>query len=261
MKPPLTYYGGKQVLAKQIISMIPKHILYVEPFFGGGAVFFTKPPSKSEMINDTNGELINFYKVMKNDFKKLEMKIQMTLHSRSLHSQANVVYRNPNLFTDVQRAWAVWVLANQGFASKLDGSWGYDKQENKTAHKLNEKRIVFKDYVKRLETTQIECSDALRVIKSLDAKDTFFYLDPPYFNSHQGHYKGYTKEDFEKLLVLLSSIKGKFLLSSYPSPLLIKYSKKNKWVTKKVNVPLCLASAPNVAKKRKIEILTVNYLI
>ena len=60
MKPPLTYYGGKQKLARQIVSMIPEHRLYCEPFFGGGAVFFAKPPASVEVINDTNGELINF---------------------------------------------------------------------------------------------------------------------------------------------------------------------------------------------------------
>ena len=84
MKPPLTYYGGKQKLAERIISMIPKHRIYCEPFFGGGAVFFTKPPASLEVINDTNGELINFYRVLKTDYKKL-----LLLVSRALNFGAN----------------------------------------------------------------------------------------------------------------------------------------------------------------------------
>jgi len=262
MKPPLTYYGGKQVLSKEIISLIPKHNLYCEPFFGGGAIFFFKEPSRVEVINDSSGELINFYKVIKTDFKKLQKEIQVSLHSRKLHAQANVIYKHPELFNEIQRAWAVWMLANQSYASKLNGSWGYDKKESMSPKKLSEKRKMFLvSYAERLEKVQIECTDALQVIKTFDTKESFFYCDPPYFNAHQGHYKGYTQKDFEKLLDALVMIKGKFLLSSYPSKMLTKYIKKKKWYTKKINTHLCIASGPNVKKKRKIEVLTANYPI
>src|ERR1035437_7941537 len=217
MKTPLSYYGGKQILSKEIISLIPKHNLYCEPFFGGGAVFFFKDPSHVEVINDSNGELINFYKVIKNDFKKLQKEIQTSLHSRKLHAQADVIYKHPELFNEIQRAWAVWMLANQSYASKLNGSWGFDKNESMSPKKLYEKRKAFLViYAERLDKVQIECTDALRVIKTFDTKESFFYCDPPYFNAHQGHYKGYTQQDFEKLLDALSLIKGNFLLSSYP---------------------------------------------
>ena len=61
LKTPITYYGGKQSMINEILGRIPEHRLYVEPFFGGGAVFFAKPPSKVEIINDVNSEVINFY--------------------------------------------------------------------------------------------------------------------------------------------------------------------------------------------------------
>jgi DNA adenine methylase len=93
------------------------------------------------------------------------------------------------------------------------------------------------------------------------SKDTFFYCDPPYINTNQGHYKGYTKEDFEKLLKLLSKIKGKFLLSSYPSEMLTKYAKQNKWSIKKINMALVLSSNPDSKVKRKIEVLIANFKI
>jgi DNA adenine methylase len=64
MKIPISYYGGKQRLAKTIAGLIPKHRIYCEPFMGGSAIFFAKPPAKVEIINDTNGELINFYKTV-----------------------------------------------------------------------------------------------------------------------------------------------------------------------------------------------------
>ncbi|MEM9931268.1 MAG: DNA adenine methylase, partial [Bacteroidota bacterium] len=68
MKPPFSYYGGKQRLASRILKMIPEHNLYAEPFVGGGAVFWNKEKSEVEVINDTNRELINFYRVVKQDY-------------------------------------------------------------------------------------------------------------------------------------------------------------------------------------------------
>jgi DNA adenine methylase len=260
MKPPLTYYGGKQMLSKLIVSLIPKHNLYCEPFFGGGAVFFAKEPSNIEAINDNNGELINFYKVLKSQFKKLNKEIQYTLHSRESHQNARIVLEHPHLFDEVKRAWAIWTVANQSYASKLNGSWGYGRKENRTANQLHQKRISFTDeFAKRLEKTEIECEDAIEVICSRDCKESFFYCDPPYFGTNLGHYKRYTKEDFEKLLKVLSNIKGKFLLSSYPSELLSKYTKQNKWFTRKIGTSLSLANNTNTKVKRKIEVLTSNY--
>ena len=124
MKPALTYYGGKQKMTSVILPLIPEHLLYNEPFAGGAAILFAKEPSEMEVLNDTNRELINFYQVVQNDFVSLEKKIRITLHSRSLHKDARVIYENPHLFTSLDRAWAVWVLASQSFSSMLDGSWG-----------------------------------------------------------------------------------------------------------------------------------------
>ena len=260
MKPPLTYYGGKQKLSKLIVSLIPKHNLYCEPFFGGGAVFFAKTPSNIEVINDTNGELINFYNVIKTKFKKLEKEIHCTLHSREYHMTARIILDHPQLFDEVKRAWAIWTVANQSYASKLNGSWGYDRKENRSPKQLHNKRISFTEgFARRLENIEIECADALEIIRSRDSKESFFFIDPPYVNTNQGHYKGYTKEDFEKLLKVLSKIKGKFLLSSYPSELLSKYSKKKKWFVRKINTSLSLATDTNIKVKRKIELITTNY--
>lgn len=260
MKPPLTYYGGKQMLSKLIVSLIPPHNIYCEPFFGGGAVFFAKAPSKLEVINDTNGELINFYRIVKTKFRDLDKEIKCTLHSRDLHQAAKIVLGYPQLFDEVKRAWAIWTLANESYASKLNGNWGYDKKENRSVKQLQSKRNSFaKDYAERLEQVQIENREALKIIDTWDKKDAFFYCDPPYINTNQGHYKGYTKEDFEELVITLSKIRGNFLLSSYPSEMLAKYAKQNKWFIKKVDMALSLASNPDSKVKRKIEVLMGNY--
>lgn len=260
LRTPISYYGGKQRLASKLLKFFPDHTTYVEPFLGGAALFFAKEKSEVEVINDTNEELINFYKVCKNRFHELQALVRVTLHSRKLHDDAYVIYNKPHLFDEVKRAWAVWVLSTQSFSSGLDKNWGYDLKKGTTTKKIHNKREQFaEDLAIRLQLTQIECADALYIINSRDTNQTFFYIDPPYFNSNMGHYDGYTIEDFEALLKMLSKIKGKFLLSSYPSEILDKYRNKHKWSYKTFEQQLSACGADK--KKRKVEAVTANYLL
>lgn len=260
-KTPITYYGGKQKLIPYILPRIAAHTLYAEPFCGGAAIFFAKEQSAVEILNDTNRELINFYRVVQNDFTSLEKEIRITLHSRDLHRKAWVINQNPDMFSEVKRAWALWVLSSQSFAANLAGPWGFDKSENTTTSKISAKRQGFSEELAiRLQNVQLECTDALYVISSRDTEKSFFYCDPPYYNSDCGHYDGYSLQDFENLLELLSKIKGKFLLSSYPSETLLKATKKYKWnmwsIEQKVSV-----NAKSGYLKRKVEVLTANYVL
>ena len=151
MKTPLSYYGGKQQLASAILGMIPEHRIYCEPFSGGAAVFFAKEPSKVEIINDWNGELINFYEVLKKDFPALEKEIESSLHSRRQHRQARVVYDNPDMFDRIKRAWALWVLANCSFGSKLNGGYAYDHRGTNSKKIANKRADFTADYASRLQ--------------------------------------------------------------------------------------------------------------
>jgi DNA adenine methylase len=260
LKTPISYYGGKQNLITTILPLIPRHVTYIEPFVGGGAIFWAKHKSEVEIINDYNRELINFYEVVQNEFVELEKMIRISLHSRSLHSDATVIYNNPHMFSRIKRAWAVWVLAAQSFSAMLDGSWGYDKQRGTTSQKITSKRDTFTiDYAIRIQNVQIECTDALRIIRSRDYEDAFIYCDPPYYNSDCGHYDGYSREDFEQLLKLLSEVKGKFLMSSYPSDLLSQYTAANGWHTRMLEQTVSVANGTGNGGKKKIEVLTANY--
>jgi DNA adenine methylase len=260
MKTPLSYYGGKQTLAKTILGLIPPHRLYCEPFIGGAAVFFAKEPSKVEIINDTNGEIVNFYEVLKRDFPALQKEIEISLHSRLRHRQARVINENPEMFDRVKRAWAVWLLANGSYGCALDGGYGYDRTGG-TSKKLDNKRKDFTvDYAIRLQRTQIECCDALRIIKSRDTPDSFFYCDPPYVGADQGHYDGYMQEDFDNLLRLLETIDGKFLLSSFRNAALKEFTAKNGWHTLEFRMAETMTHGYKT-KRKKIEVLTANYPI
>jgi DNA adenine methylase len=261
MKPPISYYGGKQKLVSTILPLFPEHLLYDEPFAGGAALLFAKEPSEIEVINDLNTEMINFYREIKQNFISLQTKVNITLHSRKQHEHASVIYNYPELFNSLDRAWAVWVLATQSFASIIDGSFGYDKSKNTTTKKIiNKAQLFTEEYAIRLQNVQIECADALYIIKSRDHAQAFHYCDPPYFNSDCGHYPGYNIHDFKRLLDTLAAIEGKFLLSSYPSDLLDEYVKKYGWHQMKI-VQNVSVNAKAGKRKEKTEVLTANYVL
>lgn len=246
-------------MAKHILPLIPEHNLYCEPFAGGAAIFFRKAPSEVEILNDTNRELINFYRVIQSDFTSLEKEVMITLHSRDLHRKASVIYNNPDMFSELKRAWALWVLSSQGFAGQIDSSWGYDKTKNSTPKKISNKKAAFTyELAIRLQQVQLECADALYIIRSRDNDRAFFYVDPPYYNSDMGHYDGYSIDDYESLLKLLAKIEGKFLLSSYPSDVLAEYTKLHSWQRRSFNGSVSVG-AKSGKLKSKVEVLTANY--
>ena len=261
-KTPISYYGGKQSLLNQILPLIPKHDIYVEPFFGGGAVYWAKEPVGCEVINDVNANVINFYKVLQSQFEPLQKALETTLHSRATYKKALYIYECPRLFDDfpVVRARAFFIVCNQGFATRI-GSRGYSR--SKAKHTFQRKIANFKAHLtERLQTTQIENNEAHKVMLSRDTETTFHYVDPPYINSHQGHYGGYEEIHFKRDLDVLASLKGKFLLSSYPSELLDEYIKKHGRYTKRIDKPLSAnGSYKGKTRKRKVEVLTANYPI
>ena len=263
MKTPITYYGGKQQMAKTIIGMIPKHKIYCEPFFGGGAIFFAKAPSFLEAINDKNDLIITFYRQCVTNFDALNQKIQATLHSESEHRRAKEIYNNPSGHSDVDIAWAVWCVTNMSIMATPRGGW---KRDNGTGGShigvsMAKHRQNFTDKIKeRLQYVQISCCDALDVIRQRDTKETFFYLDPPYINCDQKHYRGYTEEDFRQLLELLTEIERKFILSNFWSDLLSQYVEKTGW-NYQVFDKKCMIPAFIKKPRRKQEILVYNFTI
>lgn len=246
-------------MAGGILEMFPEHNLYCEPFMGGGAVFFRKEPSPVEVINDTDGRVVNFYRMVKSQYEHLEALIQQTPHSRKVHKEAEHVLKNQDLYSNVKIAWAFWVQTNMSYASCIFGGYAYARKKNSCEKKLFNKRKSFTDeYCSRLELVQIEQEDALKVIKSRDSGDSFFYCDPPYFNANMGHYAGYTQQNFIDLLVTLANLKGKFLLSSYDSEVLQKFTAENNWQQKKIHKAL---SVTHKVSRCKTEVLTANYNI
>ena len=249
-------------MLKEILPRIPPHTLYTEIFFGSGAVFFAKEPSTQEVINDNNHQVVNFFEQVKTNYSALKQKVEATLFSRVSYKVARVTWLMPHLFTPLQRAWGFFVGFNMGFAGSIDGGWGYDKFA-KRAKTFRNKKIRFDESIsERLESVTIECQDALKVFSFYDDKDTFHYIDPPYINTHQGHYAGYTEGNFEALLQTLSGAKGKFLLSAYPSEILDKYIEKYNWYVLHFDKALAAyKTEKGNTRPRKTEVLVANYPI
>jgi len=258
MKTPISYYGGKQTMLKHLLPLVPTHKIYTEAFAGGAALYWAKTPSPIEVLNDINGNLINFYRTLQCRFNDLSTRINLTVHSREMFDYASIVYNYPQFFDNVERAWALWVMSKMGFASKLDGSFGYDKTSNSICKKLKGAKEIFTDDLRnRIENTQIECTGALKIIESRDTEETFHFVDPPYINSDCGHYSGtFNLQDFEELLQLLSSIKGKFMLTMFPHETLEDFIKINNLNVVEVERTI---SASKVNRRKQIELIVMNY--
>ena len=223
MKPLISYYGGKQRIASKILPHFPKHTVYVEPFAGGAALLFAKPkPIVSnfhdyrEVLNDKNDLLINLYRVAIEKREELELKIQATLYSQSDHRKAKEITKNPADYDNVTKAWAFYVNINQSFSNTLNAGWGTGVYGRNLASTWHNKKLQLSEILDRIKDVHIACEDAIRCIQRWDSPQTLFYCDPPYPNTNQGHYSGYTIDDFELLCDTLDTIQGSYVLSNYP---------------------------------------------
>ena len=264
MRTPITYYGGKQRLASEIISLMPAHKIYCEPFFGGGAVFFAKNKSSIEVINDKRDDLINFYTCVQQNFDELQTLIQGTLHSESIYRYAKDVWNKRIEADKIHQAFAVWMITSGSFAGSMHGGWKWcnGTSGSHTGRYMKGKRNDFNEALRtRLEDVQISCRDALKVIKDRDSTYTLFYLDPPYPGSEQSHYSGYTHKDLAELLSVLGKIKGKFILSNYWCQTLRYHIAVNKWNFKKIKVDLKVNNLGHHVTEYRNEILVWNYNI
>lgn len=259
---PISYYGGKQKMAAIILPLFPPHRTYVEPFFGGGAIFFAKPPSEIEIINDYNEWVANFFQVCRDDFDALKHRIEYTMHSEAAYRESGLVLRgggDGGKQHSISLAWSFWVQANMSFANGLFKGFAFSMDRNEAKIKENARRKFDWRISCRLEKATIFNRDALDVIERYDSPDTFFYLDPPYAESDCGHYeKG--KDVYYQLLEVLPKLKGKWLMSSYPSPLLSELRDAHGWRNIDTIKALSVSGNHN-GGKTKTECLTANYIL
>jgi len=258
MKTPITYYGGKQRMLPHIRPLIPEHQLYCEPFAGGAAVFFDKKPVTVNVINDLNGELINFYRVVSSRAGDLRKKIAATLHCRKQHEHAWHVYNNPDFFDEVERAWAIFALSKLGFSGQLSASFGFERTEGKKARQSKRYAGYFTtELVELLQQAIIECDDAFKVIRRYDCVGAWHFIDPPYVGSDMGHYGGmFNEQSLSELLALCATLKGKFMLTMYPNEMITAAATENGWAIHRVER---MITASKEKRRRKEEWMVCSY--
>jgi DNA adenine methylase len=257
LRTPISYYGGKQRLVPEILPLIPPHVQYIEPFCGGGAVFFAKNPSRNEVLNDYDNRITNFYYQCKTNFHELQKLIQASLHSEILHTETDLILADEGA-DPVKRAWALWMQCTASFSHIIGGGFAFG--ENGSGINTANKRDNFTEkYMMRLRSTEIFNRGALEIIELKQSPNSVIFADPPYYNSDMGHYKGYTETDFINLLELLAKTPAKFILTSYPSEQLMKFRDQYGWGSKDIKQ---IVSVTGKRKETlyKTECITYNFV-
>ena len=207
LKPPISRMGGKSKLRKTIIEMIPEHSCYIELFFGAGWVYFGKEPSKVEVINDIDKELINLFKMIKYHAPEIERQLEYEFSGREVFEE----YKHCTLeyLTEIHRAVRFLYLISQSFAGK-GKDFGYGTTSRPKPQIFY--KDVLDDLKERLRNTYVENLSFEKIIDKYDREHSFFFCDPPYFET-----AGYGNEFGEKEHLLLrdklKGMKGKFLLT------------------------------------------------
>lgn len=180
-------------------------------FTGGGWVFFRKDPSKSEVINDKDGDLIAFYRVLQNHFDEFIRQFRWLLPSRRFFHEFKEQLDSSGL-TDIQRAARYYYLQRLCFGGKVRGRTFGATPGSKPRINLVRIEEELSEIHLRLCQVMIENLDYLECITKYDRDNSLFYLDPPYYNSPVYKFN-FKHDDFILLSEALSSIKGKFILS------------------------------------------------
>lgn len=223
MKPLISYYGGKQRIASKILEYFPPHTVYVEPFAGGAALLFAKPaPDVSnnhdyrEVINDIDGRLINLYRVAREHPEEFQRWIDFTPYSQAEYRRAIEWMKSPDERSDLELAWAYYVNIQMSFANKLNAGWRTALLGRNEGATWGNSRQRLLQCLERLKNVHISQECALQCISRWDSPQSLFYIDPPYPGTEQGHYSGYTLDDWQDLCDLLDIIQGSYVLSNYP---------------------------------------------
>ena len=206
IRPAFGSPGGKRFLAKTIVSYIPEHKTYVEPFAGGAAVFFAKKPSEVEVLNDADKDMMTTYRFIKsaNENEKELFKKKNWVLGKS--TWENLKNSNPKRPIDISHKFIYVRTGSFGNSEKCFSPAQMDAgRKNMAAERIN----YMQD---RIKNTKLFSEDWKSIINRYNSKDTFIYLDPPYPGEWARDIKA-TGFDLEEFAGLLENLKGKFIVS------------------------------------------------
>lgn len=228
IKPVVPYHGGKGRLAHWIVGMMPAHRVYLEPFAGSAAVLLAKPQSTHEILNDLDGNVVTFYRVLRERPDELARACRLTPYSRD---EFNAATFHSGL-DDLERARRWWVRCQQSFAHTGTAATGWStsiKRGSNNARTVYNRIELFEAVADRLLPVTIENRDALTLIGETNVPDAVVYADPPYLLATRsamqrrpaGDYEHEfaSEDDHRALADVLHQHVGTVLLSGYPSEL------------------------------------------
>ena len=208
--PIVPWIGGKRRLAKHILPLFPAHTCYVEPFCGAAALYFLKTPSKIEVINDINGELVNLYRVVKHHLEEFVRQFKWALVSRQIYKWLQDTPEET--LTDIQRAARFYYLQKQAFGGKVaDHTFGTSTTSAPRFNLLRIEEELSMAHL-RLSRTLIEHLDWNQCIERYDRPHTLFYCDQPYWGT-EGYGVELGLENYDHMAELARRIKGKMIIS------------------------------------------------
>jgi DNA adenine methylase len=230
-RPLVRYHGSKWKIAPWIISLMPKHMRYVEPYGGGAAVLLLKNRSHEEVYNDIDSDIVNLFRVTRDNGAELKRLIESTPFAREEYLQAYKPTNDP-----IERARRTVIRAfmgraNTGATGKINekglATTGFRASSyncGKTAAKVwASYPDAFNALIERMKGVVIENRDALEVIDQHDSKQTLFYVDPPYVFSTRDAGADYryemTDQEHIELAKKLNEVKGMVIVSGYHSEL------------------------------------------
>lgn len=257
------WYGGKYSHLDWLLPLLPQTTHYCEPFGGSAAVIINRHPSPVETYNDIDSEIVNFFRVLREQKEQLIEAIGLTPFSREEFDRA--IYGGDDEVSDMERARRFYVRARQvrtGLAQRAStGRWAHCLLTSRAGMAGAVSRWLgavedLSAIAQRLLRVQIEHAHALEVIKRYDSPETLFYCDPPYPHASRTDTKAYAYEmsddDHRQLAATLHALQGRVALSSYHCDLM--YELYRDW--KYIEAPERLVHS---VKTPRTEVLWVNY--
>lgn len=221
VRAPVVWMGSKSHLATWIISHFPEHSCYVEPFGGAASVLLRKERVKSEVYNDLNHFVYNFFKCIRDQPKHLLSALAFLPHSRQLYDELRIAFKKGSVHPGelVLQAACWYHLQQSSFAGHWGTGWAHGAKGGSV---LRNTMNRLWDVAMRLQGVQIENSDFRKIFETYDTETTLFYVDPPYI-THEHYYpktqvEPFTLDDHKDLAQILNNIQGKACVSYYPSP-------------------------------------------
>lgn len=207
-QPIIPWIGGKRRLAKHILPILPEHTCYVEPFAGAAAILFLKEPSKAEVINDINSDLITLYRVVQNHLEEFIRHFKWQLASRQIYEL--LLETPPTTLTNIQRAVRFFYLQKLSFGGKVSGqTFGTATTSPPRLNLLRLEEELSLAHL-RLSRITIEHLPWQKCISKYDRPHTLFFADPPYWQT-EGYGTDFGIEQYESLAWVMKTSQGRFL--------------------------------------------------